>query len=519
MRGLTMRNHIYSSCSDSAQGSALRPQGPQPNEARGQLTEPVAPAADRRRRLGRRGAAGGALGLALGAALAAGGCATPATGGCQEGTTCVTLSLSSAGPTSDPGSPSVLDDLELIVRIGEVTRRVRFDDRIVRVPGELPLALPELATTPQQRVAVYLRAHLGPSGQAVGAVLLRAADQPLGSRYPLALAPACVAAPCTVPEPRRGATLSLVPGSRHLLLFGGRRQDGTALADTWEWDGLGWQSVTAASAPPARAGHTVALDGRRGTLLLFGGAGGPESAPQPLADTWEYQGESAGWRRLATNGPPARTQAAMASAAISAAGAPGVLLHGGLDASGNTLGDTWLWDGQGWSAPPLMSDPCAPVPPSPATLPRCRRQAALIAAPAGHALLVGGRLGPAGAAAPELDDQVWQWDGARWSPAPIYRPPTVLGRYGHAGVGAPGQAALVALGDSPGGLRQDSFLLDLGSGQFAPQLGPAPPPRAEAAVAYDEERDEVLLFGGRGDSALLGDTWSFTPAAGWRALK
>jgi hypothetical protein len=118
-----------------------------------------------------------------------------------------------------------------------------------------------------------------------------------------------------------------------------------------------------------------------------------------------------------------------------------------------------------------------------------------------------------------FDDTVWQWDGARWSPAPVYRPPAVLGRYGHFAGQAPGGSALVAFGVAPGGLRQDSYLLDLGSGQFAPQLGLAPAPRAEAAVAYDEERGEVLLFGGRGDTVPLGDTWSFTPAAGWRALK
>ena len=457
----------------------------------------------------------------FGAALGAGGCGTPPAGDCQGSPACLTLALSAPWVAADPAAPVVLDDLELIVRVGQGSRRVRFDDRIVQAPGELPLALPELATDPQQRVAVYLRARLGASGQAVGAMLMRAAAEPLASRYPLALSPACVAAPCAVPEPRRGATLALEPRSRHLVLFGGRRQDGTALADTWEWDGLGWQSVAAASAPPARAGHTVALDGRRGTLLLFGGAGGAEGSPQTFADTWEYLGAAAGWSRIATSGPPARSQAAMVTAAVTTAAADpaGLLLHGGQDGSGNTLGDTWLWDGQSWSAPPLMSDPCPAVPPSMATLPRCRRQAALIPAPGSHALLLGGRLGPASAGAPELDNEVWQWDGARWSPAPVYRPPTVLGRYGHFAGRAPGNAALVAFGDSPGGLRQDSFLLDLGSGQFAPQLGPAPPPRAEAAVAYDEERDEVLLFGGRGDTAPLGDTWSFTPAAGWRPQK
>ncbi len=499
MRGLTMRNHIYSSCSDSDRGSARR----------------AARAAGFMHFMRLLGLFG------LGVALGASGCGAPPTGDCQGGTACLLLALATAGVAADPGLPVVLDDLELIVRVGEVSRRVRFDDHIVQVPGELPLALPELAAGPQQRVAVYLRARLGTSGQAVGALLLRAADEPLASRYPLLLSPTCVAAPCAVPEPRRGATLLLEPRSRHLVLFGGRRQDGTALADTWEWDGLGWQSVAAASAPPARAGHTVALDRRRGTLLLFGGAGGTEGSPQIFADTWEYLGAQAGWSRLATVGPPARSQAAMASAAVTAVATDlaGVLLHGGQDGSGNTLGDTWLWDGQAWSAPPLMNDPCPAVPPSVATLPRCRRQAALLPAPGTRALLLGGRLGPASAGALELDDTVWQWDGARWSPAPVYRPPAVLGRYGHFAGQAPGGSALVAFGVAPGGLRQDSFLLDLGSGQFAPQLGPAPAPRAEAAVAYDEERGEVLLFGGRGDTVPLGDTWSFTPAAGWRSLK
>ncbi|HRI53624.1 MAG TPA: hypothetical protein PLW65_25945, partial [Pseudomonadota bacterium] len=113
----------------------------------------------------------------LGAALGASGCGSPPAGDCQGSTACLTLALSTAGVAADPASPVVLDDLELIVRVGERTRRVRFDDRIVQAPGELPLALPELEAAPQQRLAVYLRARLGTSGQAVGAVLLRAATE------------------------------------------------------------------------------------------------------------------------------------------------------------------------------------------------------------------------------------------------------------------------------------------------------------------------------------------------------
>jgi hypothetical protein len=140
------------------------------------------------------------------------------------------------------------------------------------------------------------------------------------------------------------------------------------------------------------------------------------------------------------------------------------------------------------------------------------------------ALLVGGRLGPvrAGVAqAPEFDQVVWRWDGAGWSVAPLLRPPTLLGRFGHSAglAAASGSLAMVAFGDSASGLRQDTFVLDLATGLPAPQLGPAPPPRAEAALAYDDERDEVVLLGGRGEQTLYSDTWSFTPAAGWRPHK
>lgn len=466
------------------------------------------------------------LGLVLaGLALLAGGCGSPSGGSCAAGSGCVTLALSAAGLAA-AGDSLTLDDLELIIRVGETTRRVRFDDRVLRPPTELPLLLPELAADAEQRIAIYARAHIniGSSGsQELTAAIIRPAGQALAASYPLVLSRACVAAPCAIPEPRRGAALALDPHSRHLVLFGGRRQDGTPLADTWEWDGLGWQQAAVASAPPARAGHGLALDVRRGNLLLFGGAGGPEAAPQLFADTWEYRGAAAGWSQIASGGPPARQQAAMAGAALDrGSGSIGLLLHGGVDAGGATLGDTWLWDGQTWTAPPLASDPCPAAPPLTATLPRCRSQAALIpaAAPSQPALLVGGLLGPAGSLqSAETDNSVWQWEGAAWSPAAVYRPPTVLLRYGHfagSAAAASGGLALVAFGDSASGLRQDSFLLDLKTGQFAPQLGPAPPPRSEAAVAYDEERDEVFLFGGRGKSGLLGDAFSFTPVAGWR---
>ena len=116
------------------------------------------------------------------------------------------------------------------------------------------------------------------------------------------------------------------------------------------------------------------------------------------------------------------------------------------------------------------------------------------------------------------------WDGQSWSQPAIYRPPVVLGRFAHAAAFAAfpqaSPALLVGFGEAQSGvLRADSFLLDLHpgatTGQFAPQLGAAPPARREAALAYDDERGEVLLFGGLGAAGALGDTWRFEPAGHW----
>ena len=46
-----------------------------------------------------------------------------------------------------------------------------------------------------------------------------------------------------------------------------------------------------------------------------------------------------------------------------------------------------------------------------------------------------------------------------------------------------------------------------------------PAPRRDAALVYDAARERVLLFGGRGDTGLFGDTWAFNLAArGWEQL-
>jgi hypothetical protein len=73
-------------------------------------------------------------------------------------------------------------------------------------------------------------------------------------------------------------------------------------------------------------------------VYLFGGQDGPTGAA--LGDTWMYDGT--GWTLVATAGPPPRFRHAMAALRGR------LVVFGGMSASG-PLGDTWTFDGNSWT--------------------------------------------------------------------------------------------------------------------------------------------------------------------------
>jgi N-acetylneuraminic acid mutarotase len=108
-----------------------------------------------------------------------------------------------------------------------------------------------------------------------------------------------------------------------VVLFGGNNPTQPIWsADTWEWDGRvgSWTIRSASTAPAARAAHSMAYDGTRGTVVLFGG----NSDGYSVADTWEYHPPIAG------GSGDASTDAAVADAAdavmISDAAAPDAVM-------------------------------------------------------------------------------------------------------------------------------------------------------------------------------------------------
>ncbi|MCB9877293.1 MAG: hypothetical protein H6835_06795 [Planctomycetes bacterium] len=177
------------------------------------------------------------------------------------------------------------------------------------------------------------------------------------------------------------------------------------------------------------------------------------------------------------------------------------VLFGGLDGNGAALDDTWLWDGATWAPGPSGAQIGAR---SSAALAYDERR--------GRAVLFGGLLG----LSPVALDDTWEWDGATWTPcAPGVSPPA---RYGHAMAYDRRRGTVVLSGGattSPVGVLDDLWQWDGAS--WTPIVTTASPPaRADHQLGYDAARGRLVLCGGRdGLGTLLADTWEEVGGA-WR---
>lgn len=54
-----------------------------------------------------------------------------------------------------------------------------------------------------------------------------------------------------------------------MVLFGGKNSSGTAIQETWTWDGTTWTKLTPATQPPARWGTQLVYDTALAKMVLF----------------------------------------------------------------------------------------------------------------------------------------------------------------------------------------------------------------------------------------------------------
>lgn len=126
-----------------------------------------------------------------------------------------------------------------------------------------------------------------------------------------------------------------------------------AFIQTWEHDGATW-SLRSAGGPIPRQRFDLAFDPVRGRTVLYGGG---RNSGNPLEDTWEWDGQR--WIEfLGAAGPGPRYAHSLCwHGAIQR-----VVLYGGIlvspgGTSTQSPTDTWLWDGASWTQAQMVNDP------------------------------------------------------------------------------------------------------------------------------------------------------------------
>lgn len=346
------------------------------------------------------------------------------------------------------------------------------------------------------------------------------------------------------PDPRFGHGMAFSRQLGRVVAFGGKRtpgescEGGTSLlcSGLWAYDGAGaWERIDVEKGPAARSGAAFAYGDALGGLTAFMGES-PPSTPCPdgssaigscrLADVWTFSGNG-GWRARGPLDPEADGHPApRESAGLVVVPSTGRLLVAGGERGGCPAGacaDTWRLEDMSWS---LVDDATTPA----------GATGALVGWPGGGVA----RLGDLSAT---LSDGAgpFLWDGAAWSEAALPAGASPDARTRYAAAYDPVRDVTLVFGglvaraepcpagsfpyDAASCVTSETWeLRDTGWTEIT---GTLPPPRVDAALAYDEESGAVMLFGGRRcvelgedpgcDSALdfefFGDTWRYQDGA------
>jgi len=289
---------------------------------------------------------------------------------------------------------------------------------------------------------------------------------------------------------------------KKVVMFGGSTAPGNA---TWEWDGAtgSWelrQQMTGAR-PSRRYGHALVYDAARGKVVMVGGI---DESGGSNAEVWEWDGNTETWTMKGPGPNPSRWGHAMAYHADGKR----IVLYGGSyrhpTLGDGDLFDVWEYDG----AADTWVNKTYPLPP---LWPRARRGHAL-AYDAARALTVmyGGEVQVLSGPAADL----WEWDSTTnlWTD----RTPSVLParwpgpRAWHGMVYAGGRVLLY------GGATPNLWEWDGAAGTWRDltpvPAGAWPPPRDRSPLAWDGERNTLVLSGGTMmvGTNVLADLWEWS---------
>ncbi len=302
----------------------------------------------------------------------------------------------------------------------------------------------------------------------------------------------------TMPLNHLGANLAYDAATGALLLVGGCcNRSGAPFTDVWSFDNGSWNQ-TLSSGTPVPGGYaspTLAFDPLLNATVYYAGSGLLSGRQPPDASTW-----------LLTNGswsPVLRTSNAYQRFAGGFAYDPAAgadLLFGGwtyglYQPSSYNMDDTWVYENETWSRLNLSTEPAGRAAPSMAYDPADR-----------SVVLFGGASYSGG---PYSD--TWNFSNGSWQQlTPSTHPSARLGA-AMAYDAADGYLLLFG-GEGTGGVRLgDTWSFDNGTWtNLTRNLTRSPPARAGAAMVYDAQLGQIVLFGGGDAAGELNDTWTYS---------
>jgi hypothetical protein len=346
------------------------------------------------------------------------------------------------------------------------------------------------------------------------------------------------------PPARAGHAMTYDPVKRVVVLFGGSSTAAARLHDdTWEWNGREWSERITANRPQGRVDHGLAYDSNRRRVVLFGGTA--EKLTQgvtffePVAQTWELDGTNWVARTLPLE-PAPRAHPLLAYDAVRRR----VVLRAGDVRAGVLAPDTWEFDGARWVK---LDDAAAPAfERVSSAVWDATRQRVTVFTPSGGVWTFDGqawrRVPPTvpGFAYGDASDltwdsarglvvavgigrtsrvtETWEFDGTSWSQrSPALAPPA---RYGRRLAFDSARRRVMAFGGAVSGSFRapTSDLWEWDGTTWIERTFTGPPPRNAFALAYDEARRRLVMFGGSVSQVRLGDTWEFDGATWTQAF-
>ena len=344
-------------------------------------------------------------------------------------------------------------------------------------------------------VAVVLAVSAGPVGTASGA-----------AAGPLPAAPAAAAVeagsstppvwtkltPASSPSARDSSLSAFDPATGQVVLYGGAGNffPGTLMVDnsTWTFDGASWSKHITSVTPGSQLlpDSRLAYDPASKQLVLFGTNG-----------TWTWNGSQ--WTAQHPAQVPSLFKSCMATDT-----AAGELVLFGLHAVATNTGpvlswQTWIWRGGNWVQLPQTVSPQPQA--CEMTYDGAHRNLVLVTATWYEGEYPGANPGPV---------ETWTFDGTTWTQREATTD-TTGGVDFSTMTYDPAYGQVMTYGGfdvthGGNGVLTNPWSWN-GSTWQQVTLSPAPPVRVLAAESYDAATGQLVLFGGVGSTAYLGDTW------------